>query len=323
MHTALPIQAVQCLRQIRLLLENVDQADRLKFCKADYDGATKSLKKRKMLDDPAVFKEVVSITIDFFNVNQFRKLPVAAIHEIFQFIPIHEYAPLAQVCSEWNTMACSNDIWMQLYLEKFLLSNPGELPDRGSNIMSAFHSRLDDPQVGDKVEVAWRGKFRLETQDVYQGLAWWVAEVVDKHTAQGRYKIHYPGWESRWDEWVPRSRLRWAVSKNTLVSIRVGDVVELWCCGANVPGAWLESKVRRIRNGRYCLGRVLATGYVWVERDRLRLVRRPTDQQNGGEDGRPRSSLQRRRSLSLSLLGLSDRLQAVAIRPRNQSCAIM
>tara|TARA_B110000090_G_scaffold192162_1_gene225334 strand:- start:158 stop:352 length:195 start_codon:yes stop_codon:yes gene_type:complete len=50
--------------------------------------------------------------------------------------------------------------------------------------------------------VAWRGKFRLEAMDVYQGLAWWVAEIVDKHTEQGKYKIRYPGWESRWDEWV-------------------------------------------------------------------------------------------------------------------------
>ena len=38
----------------------------------------------------------------------------------------------------------------------------------------------------------------------------------------------------RWDEWVPRSRLRWAVDKNEVVSIQSNDIVELWCCGANV-----------------------------------------------------------------------------------------
>ena len=53
-------------------------------------------------------------------------------------------------------------------------------------------------------------------------------------------------------------------------------VVELWCCGANVPGAWLESRVKRVRNGRYCVGRVLSTGSLWVERDRLRLVKQGT-----------------------------------------------
>ena len=50
-------------------------------------------------------------------------------------------------------------------------------------------------------------------------------------------------------------------------------MVELWCCGANVPGAWLESRVKRIRKGRYCVGKVLSTGSLWVERDRLRLVK--------------------------------------------------
>jgi hypothetical protein len=40
--------------------------------------------------------------------------------------------------------------------------------------------RLLDPHVGDLVEVAWKGKFRLESLDIYQGLAWWSAIVVDK-----------------------------------------------------------------------------------------------------------------------------------------------
>jgi hypothetical protein len=38
----------------------------------------------------------------------------------------------------------------------------------------------------------------------------------------------------RWDEWVPKSRLRWAVDKNEITHITPNDVVELWCCGANV-----------------------------------------------------------------------------------------
>lgn len=71
------------------------------------------------------------------------------------------------------------------------------MPVEKANYLQAFRNRLADPQLGDKVEVAWRGKFRLEALDVYQGLAWWVAEIVDKHTSQGKYKIRYPGWESR------------------------------------------------------------------------------------------------------------------------------
>lgn len=323
-HSGSFFEAVQCLRRIRELLSNVDRSDRLKFCKGDYENATRILRKNKHVWSTDVFKEVVSIAIDFFNIETFRKLPVTMIQEILRFVPISEYCNVMQVSSDWHGIATANDLWQQLYFEKFLINNPGSLPTAMCNetgMMLAYQRRINDPEIGDKVEVAWRGKFRLETQDVYQGLAWWVAEVVDKHPAQERYKIRYPGWESRWDEWVPRTRLRWAVRANTLVSINVGDVVELWCCGANVPGAWLESKVKRTRGGRYCLGRVLSTGYLWVERDRLRLVRRPSEQQDSDAEGRPSS--QRRRSLSMSLSSLSGRIQAAASRRRNQSCSIM
>lgn len=83
--------------------------------------------------------------------------------------------------------------------------------------------------MGDLVEVAWKGKFRLESLDIYQGLAWyvnmrtyirvyiqgvgalpcasdqsnnqqpnrWSAVVVDKRQDGSRYKIHYPGWYVR------------------------------------------------------------------------------------------------------------------------------
>lgn len=63
-----------------------------------------------------------------------------------------------------------------------------------------------------------------------------------------RYKIHYPGWVSRWDEWVVRERLRWSwqTSSDSAI-IKINDPVEIWCSGNNVPGAWLEAKVRRVR----------------------------------------------------------------------------
>lgn len=62
---------------------------------------------------------------------------------------------------------------------------------------------------------------------MYRGSAWWIAEIVDRHAAQGKYKVRYPGWDGRWDEWVPRHRLRWAVDTNTVARIRVGDAVEV------------------------------------------------------------------------------------------------
>lgn len=30
------------------------------------------------------------------------------------------------------------------------------------------------------MEVAWRGKFRLESLEIYNGMAWWLAKVVRK-----------------------------------------------------------------------------------------------------------------------------------------------
>lgn len=210
------------------------------------------------------------------------------------------------------------------------MKNPGAMPSLArDDFMTSFQIRLKDPQIGDKVEVAWKGKFRLETQDVYQGLAWWVAEVVDKHLAQGRYKIRYPGWDSRWDEWVPRSRLRWAVNANTIAGIHVGDIVELWCCGANVPGAWLESKVKKVRGNRFCLGKVLSTGHLWVERDRLRLVRSASEQLNRSADNSDAAHTRGGGHFLSSLLSLSigDHFQPPEPQGtrsrRESSCSIM
>jgi len=139
--------------------------------------------------------------------------------------------------------------------------------------------RLQRPWTGDKVEVAWKGKFRLEALDIYQGLAWWEASVVDRDLLNNKYRIHYPGWEARWDEWVTRERLRWNQEENT-TQIKMGDKIELFCSGQNVPGAWLETKVRKIRNDMYCVGKVSAStnGSIWCERHRIRKIRTLTAQ---------------------------------------------
>lgn len=229
-------------------------------------------------------------------------------------------------------LSTSDAVWKTFYNYRFLRNNPNSMPEINTTYINAFKNRLADPHVGDKVEVAWRGKFRLEAVDVYQGLAWWVAEVVDKHTEQGKYKIRYPGWDSRWDEWVTRSRLRWAVEKNTVMGINVEDTVEIWCCGATVPGAWLESRVKKVRGDRYCVGRVLSTGSLWVDRDRLRPIQHSShffaDAEEDTDPSSPRGP--RRRGLSLpegasylrrtiSLPSMPESVQNM----RHASCTIM
>lgn len=312
------------------MLAQVDKSDRVKFCKSDYDSAIKSLRRMRSVWCDDLFREAVAITNDYFNESAFANLPRDVLMEIFLWMPINKFTPIVSVCWEWCETGTSDEIWGLFYRRKFLMNNPGAMPSLArEDFMTSFHIRLQDPQIGDKVEVAWKGKFRLETQDVYQGLAWWVAEVVDKHHSQGRYKIRYPGWDSRWDEWVPRTRLRWAVSTNTLVSIHANDIVELWCCGANVPGAWLESKVKKVRGDRYCLGKVLSSGYLWVERDRLRLVRSAAEQQSKEADNADSSRGRMGPSFLSSIMAMSmaDRFQGHVDEDnhdrRASSCSLM
>lgn len=310
-------EAVECLRETRDMLSMIDRKDRLKFCKSDYDGAIEELRKQQKIWSIELFKESVEITLQFFDVNPFNRLPLILLQELLLWLPVQEFVQYACISSDWKNIVASNLIWNALYVSKFLCSNPGTLPlelTRQSCYMDAFRDRAADPHLGDKVEVSWKGKFRLETQDVYQGVAWWVAEVVDKHRSQGRYKIHYPGWESRWDEWVPRSRLRWSVQPNTLVTIFAGDIVELWCCGQNVPGAWLECKVKKIRGRRYCLGKVLSSGYLWVDRERLRLVRRDHVTSHGTGNSKESSPSKLARTLS-SRIPSPNRQLSVLLSP--------
>ncbi|CAM9178603.1 unnamed protein product [Discosporangium mesarthrocarpum] len=128
--------------------------------------------------------------------------------------------------------------------------------------------------VGDKMEVSWQGKFRLETLDVFVGRSWWGATVVEKVKGY-RYRIHYPGWDSRWDECVSRDRLRWPVDRSSVsTAFKVRDAVEVWCTGNQVEGAWLQAKIRRVKGDHVCLGNVLASSHrmVWVPRDSCRKI---------------------------------------------------
>jgi len=145
-----------------------------------------------------------------------------------------------------------------------------------------YRRRFESPIVGDAVEVSWHGKFRLESCEVHAGCAWWAAHVVDKlklHDETGDqwwYKVTFPGWQGRWDEWVPLERLRWPVKRSDPKferCIRPRDSVEVWCSSKNVPGAWLEAKVIKVRANKYLIGRAqtLAGDPIWVQRDRLRL----------------------------------------------------
>ena len=314
-------EAVICLRSLRLLLETIDKEDRIKFCKADFEHAVSVLQKQKTLWSNDLFREVADIIKIYFNECQFNKLPTYVIQEIFLWLPIDDFAPILSVSREFYELGTSDEVWYQYYAYKFCRHDPNsKMPAfQSCNHMRSFKQRLADPQIGDHVEVAWRGKFRLESADVYHGLAWWVAEVVDKHTSQAKYKIRYPGWESRWDEWVPRNRLRWAVDFNTVTKIQVNDVVEVWCCGSNVPGAWLECVVKKISHNKYNVGKVRSSGPLWVERDRLRLIKHRSSSFETDDSTRSDSFPIRRLSSFFSSVSNSNNNS----NQHRQSCSIM
>ena len=101
---------------------------------------------------------------------------------------------------------------------------------------------------------------------------------------KGKYKVHYDGWEDRWDEWVTRSRVRWPFNPTTTCNgtskiIKRDDVVEVWCQGRIVPGAWLEARVKRIRGARLQLDKIQMNELpLWVNQHQVRVLERPYDQ---------------------------------------------
>jgi hypothetical protein len=75
--------------------------------------------------------------------------------------------------------------------------------------------------------------------------------------------------------------------------------------------------VKKCRKGRYCVGRVLSTGSLWVERDRLRLVKHVISVQ---EDGLAPAMTDPRNSLLPALtLTSSDNTRGFLYQARRRS----
>ena len=86
---------------------------------------------------------------------------------------------------------------------------------KSNNCAQLYRSRVLLPMIHDKVEVMWKGKFRLDDNAIYSGLGWWTAEVLAHRDKC--IKIRYPGWSERWEEWV------------CFYKIFVIDIVDLCC----------------------------------------------------------------------------------------------
>eukprot|EP00471_Norrisiella_sphaerica_P011217 CAMPEP_0184505016 /NCGR_PEP_ID=MMETSP0113_2-20130426/52748_1 /TAXON_ID=91329 /ORGANISM="Norrisiella sphaerica, Strain BC52" /LENGTH=234 /DNA_ID=CAMNT_0026894683 /DNA_START=65 /DNA_END=766 /DNA_ORIENTATION=- len=133
-----------------------------------------------------------------------------------------------------------------------------------------FVSRISSPRVGDVVEVLWQGKFYSHTLGEhgtmgFEGKAWWKASIVAREAdnspevniaapaspngqPQYFYRAHFPGWESKWDEWIARTQIRWPkpLDHNSHLEMDIGDHVEVLLESTRVPSVWMEGEVKKV-----------------------------------------------------------------------------
>ncbi|CAM9309569.1 unnamed protein product [Choristocarpus tenellus] len=194
---------------------------------------------------------------------------------------------------QWFAVATCNQVWRPHYVRKF-----GDLPNCDGNddseLKHRYRERLVAPLVGDHVQVAWVGKFRLDTSNFYIGVSWWDAKVIamDSSDVESmnqeaignfreravrshlRYKVHFHSWGNEWDQWVRPEFIRWrtnALGVGTGMDLAPGDRAEFYCCGELVGGSWLEAKVVKVSETAICLSQVVLTSKrVWVSKNMVR-----------------------------------------------------
>jgi hypothetical protein len=75
-------------------------------------------------------------------------------------------------------------------------------------------SKLDEAvAVRDKIRELKNALAALKQAEVEWGGVWWLAEVLE--IKNGKYHIHYTGWDNSWDEWVTKDRIRFGTGKET------------------------------------------------------------------------------------------------------------
>ena len=238
---------------------------------------------------------LVSLVVHYYPPDRLAGLPRELLEDaVLANLDVKNLAAMAAVSRAARRAASSDAAWRPQYARRFgAADDASEHFDFGASLRESFRQRLGDPAPGDRVEIAWRGRFRLEGLEVYRGLAWWAAEVVEKRDAAAaaaaaphdslddrrarKYKVHYVHWDARWDEWVARDQLRWPVPEGRTGAVASGDDVEVWCSGSAVPGAWLRAVVTAVEGELYCVGDVASSGRLWVRRDRVRLIQRKQD----------------------------------------------
>ena len=125
----------------------------------------------------------VSMLLTYYKGDRLSMLPKDVVCGcILAFCDVALLARLASVSRATRTLADSDASWRSAYERTFGGSKAGVTYDYGASLKESYHQRIRDPTEGDRVEVAWQGRFRLEGLEVYRGLAWWAAEVAEKRS---------------------------------------------------------------------------------------------------------------------------------------------
>ena len=123
----------------------------------------------------------VSMLLTYYKGDRLSMLPKDVVCGcVLSFCDIALLAKLTSVSRATRNVADSDAAWRSAYERAFGGSKAGVTYDYGASLKESYHQRIRDPTVGDRVEVAWQGRFRLEGLEVYRGLAWWAAEVAEK-----------------------------------------------------------------------------------------------------------------------------------------------
>ena len=92
-------------------------------------------------------------------------LPRDAMLLCLSFLDVTTHTTLSTVSKDWLSLSSEDALWRDHYLNRFSGGSDegdGESScDEYEDYKQEYKSRLEDPHVGDDVEVAWRGKFRL------------------------------------------------------------------------------------------------------------------------------------------------------------------
>lgn len=227
-HSGSIFEAVSCLRNIEDILRHIPRTDRLAYCKDDFESAMAMVRAKIGLDSSNLTREYARIMKSYFDEDKINKLPEVILQQIFSYHQPHKLVDLMTTCKDWTRLGLSKPLWQDLYIQRFIPPSlvaavaaaaeegeeEGDAEDtarpvihvsvtdlrKSTDCAQLYRSRILVPLVMDKVEVMWKGKFRLDDNAIYSGLGWWTAEVLSHRDKQ--IKIRYPGWSERWEEWV-------------------------------------------------------------------------------------------------------------------------